>query len=90
MRVHFIKGKDGDIAYFCDTLEIKKVSPDEKALLESQMSKDVEYPEFEVEEEKYFSTLILHISNTCNMRCGYCFANHGTYGSKAAQADGLN
>ena len=28
-----------------------------------------------------FSTLILHVSNDCNMRCAYCFANHGVYQS---------
>lgn len=85
MRVHFIKGKNSDIAYFCDTLEIKKVTPEERAQLEQQITKEVEYPEFKVEEEeRYFSTLILHVSNTCNMRCAYCFANHGKYGSKAS------
>ena len=27
-------------------------------------------------------TLILHISNSCNLKCGYCFAGHGSYQSK--------
>lgn len=84
MRIHFIKGKESDIAFFCDTLEIKKVTPKEREELEQQMARNVEYPPFQLEEEEgYFSTLILHISNACNMRCAYCFANHGTYGSKA-------
>ncbi|MDO5137784.1 MAG: radical SAM protein [Oscillospiraceae bacterium] len=28
-----------------------------------------------------FSTLILNVSNDCNMMCDYCFANHGLYQS---------
>lgn len=34
------------------------------------------------EDDFDFSTLILHISNDCNMRCEYCFASHGLYKSK--------
>lgn len=29
-----------------------------------------------------FYTLILNVSNSCNMECAYCFANHGTYHSE--------
>lgn len=36
------------------------------------------------EEADTFSTLILHVSNDCNMKCAYCFANHGTYASAPA------
>jgi len=30
-------------------------------------------------DEKRLSRLVINISNDCNMRCKYCFANHGTY-----------
>lgn len=33
-------------------------------------------------DENSFYTLILNVSNNCNMQCGYCFANHGVYNSK--------
>ncbi len=83
MRIHFIKGEKGDIAFFCDTLEIRKVTPEEKQELMAQIS-EPDYPPMEAEETPdYFSTLILHVSNTCNMKCAYCFANHGSYGSEA-------
>ena len=32
--------------------------------------------------DDHFSTLILNVSNDCNMRCAYCFANHGVYNSE--------
>ena len=35
--------------------------------------------EWDVED---FSTLILNVSNDCNMMCGYCYANHGLYRSQ--------
>lgn len=83
MRVHFVKGISGTAAFFCDTLEIRKVTEKEKEELEKQVTTP-EYPAFEAEKNTdYFSTLILNVSNTCNMKCSYCFANHGTYASKA-------
>jgi uncharacterized protein len=33
--------------------------------------------------DRSFDTLILHISNCCNMKCGYCFAGHGSYRSES-------
>ena len=82
MRVHFIKGRKGDIAYFCDTLEIKKVTAAEKQQLSEQITKPVYEPMVPID-ESYLSTLILHVSNACNMRCRYCFANHGNYGAES-------
>jgi len=38
-------------------------------------------PNYEQVEDD-FSTLILNVSNDCNMMCGYCFANHGMYHSQ--------
>lgn len=32
-------------------------------------------------EDNGFDTLILHISNDCNLNCRYCFAGHGSYRS---------
>ncbi len=82
MRVHFIKGRNGDIAYFCDTLEIRKVTEAEKLQLDAQIAKPVYEPMAPVD-ETYLSTLILHVSNACNMRCKYCFASHGNYGAES-------
>lgn len=82
MRVHFVKGRNGDIAYFCDTLEIKKVTEAEKRQLAAQITEPV-YEPMEAVDETYLSTLILHVSNACNMRCRYCFANHGNYGAES-------
>lgn len=81
MRIHFIQGEKSNIAFFPDTLEIRKVTLEERIALEKQIE-PVIYPEMKVEENSdYFSTLILHVANTCNMKCAYCFANHGSYGS---------
>lgn len=44
-------------------------------------------PDSEWDEED-FSTLILNVSNDCNMRCGYCFANHGMYHSRRSLMTG--
>lgn len=82
MRVHFIKGRSGDIAFFCDTLEIKKVTAEEKEKLLSGRT-EPQYEPMKPIDDSYLSTLILHVSNACNMRCKYCFANHGSYGSEA-------
>ncbi len=81
MRVHFIKGRNSDIAFFCDTLEIKKVTEEEKQELLCKISPP-EYEPMSPIDEKYLSTLILHVSNACNMMCRYCFANHGNYGAE--------
>lgn len=34
-----------------------------------------------------FYTLIMNVSNTCNMKCKYCFANHGLYDSERGIMD---
>lgn len=52
MRIHFIKGKNEDIAFFCDTLEIKKVTPEERESLKEQMTEETDYPKFRLEEEE--------------------------------------
>lgn len=30
---------------------------------------------------KHLEKLVLNISNTCNLKCKYCYAHHGTYGT---------
>ncbi len=34
-----------------------------------------------------FSTLVLHVSHDCNMRCGYCYADYGRYGGDFGYMD---
>ncbi|MBI2892133.1 MAG: radical SAM protein [Deltaproteobacteria bacterium] len=29
------------------------------------------------------ASLVLHVSHDCNLRCGYCYADHGRYGGEA-------
>lgn len=33
------------------------------------------------------SSLVLHVSHDCNMRCGYCYADYGRYGSDFGYMD---
>ena len=33
------------------------------------------------------SSLVLHVSHDCNMRCGYCYADYGRYGSEFGYMD---
>ena len=47
---------------------------------EFTQSENSQNPIHTASDEK-FSTLILHITNDCNMMCKYCFANHGLYAS---------
>lgn len=81
MRIHFLEDGEKYIAFNCDTMDIHVVDTAEKAELEKTVDQKAEY----VDDipEKWFSTLVLHVSNTCNLRCKYCFANHGNYQSKA-------
>ena len=81
MRIHFLKEGEKYIAFNCDTMDICVVDAEDKAELEKTVDGKAEY----VDDipEKWFSTLVLHVANTCNLRCKYCFANHGNYQSKA-------
>lgn len=78
----------------CDTLHIYRISKESGYQLEQQEASEekiyelcgdaINHPVLQEEENKAteFDTLILHISNTCNMKCGYCFAGHGSYHTK--------
>lgn len=81
MRIHFLEDGEKYIAFNCDTMDIQVVTAEEKAILEKSVDGKAEYTQ-EVP-EGWFSTLVLHVANTCNLRCKYCFANHGSYQSKA-------
>lgn len=81
MRIHFLKEGEKYIAFNCDTMDICVVDAEEKAELEKTVDGKAEY--MDDIPEKWFSTLVLHVANTCNLRCKYCFANHGNYQSKA-------
>lgn len=85
MRIHFLEDGENYIAFHCDTLDISVVDAVKKAELEKMIDGKAEY----VDDipENGFSTLVLHVSNTCNLRCKYCFANHGNYQSKAGIMD---
>lgn len=81
MRIHFLEEGENYIAFNCDTMDIRVVDTIEKAELEKMVDGKAEY----VDDipKNWFSTLVLHVANTCNLRCKYCFANHGNYQSKA-------
>lgn len=81
MRIHFLEDEGQYIAFDCDTLDIRTVSAKEKTKLEKETDGKDAFPEDTP--DNLFSTLVLHVSNTCNLRCKYCFANHGNYHSKA-------
>ena len=36
MRIHFIQGEKSEIAFFCDTLEIRKITSEERNALEKR------------------------------------------------------
>ncbi|MDR1640669.1 MAG: radical SAM protein [Clostridiales bacterium] len=44
-------------------------------------------PEPEHPNDNSLSSLILHVSNTCNLACAYCYAHGGSYRSKASVMD---
>ena len=52
----------------------ERIIQDEMCHLEQMEQKDCDH--------NPFYTLILNVANTCNMRCSYCFANHGEYASR--------
>lgn len=82
-------------AYQPEDMAIYRVTGAEKALLEQARSRETEalLQKWEKKpvnaarmvpaetEQTGFDTLILHISNACNLRCAYCFAGHGSYAS---------
>lgn len=81
MRIHFFEEGERYIAFNCDTLDIRMVDASEKAELEKMVDGKAEYRD-DIP-RNWFSTLVLHVANICNLRCKYCFANHGNYQSKA-------
>lgn len=92
--IHTIPNGETTIVYCCDTMDYY-VLPKEEAMEIvdridntpiNDITSDVENSStiLDSQTEKYedeFSTLILNVSNDCNMRCKYCFANHGAYQS---------
>lgn len=80
-----IPNGDTTIVYCCDSMDYY-VFPKEKAKELAEKIDNVENSSTlsDSREETYedeFSTLILNVSNDCNMKCKYCFANHGAYQS---------
>lgn len=83
--IHMIPNGDTTIVYCCDSMDYY-VFPKEKAKELAEKIDNVENSSTlsDSQEETYedeFSTLILNVSNDCNMKCKYCFANHGAYQS---------
>lgn len=102
MRIYFAEDSKRTAAFFCDTLGIYPIAPEEKDILMAlnghreilPSSARDRWAEVLRDEEQHlaqmvqkdcdhtpFYTLILNVANTCNMRCSYCFANHGEYAS---------
>lgn len=101
MRIFFAENNGRCAAFFCDTLGIYTVTPEEKSILEgvkqdcfnfsvySRCERIIQDESLHLEQMEQkdcdhnpFYTLILNVANTCNMRCSYCFANHGEYASR--------
>ena len=99
MRMWFVENDAVGAVFFCNTLGIYAVTPEEKKHLIS-WSKEIafsdervdsiiriEQQKAEIQKQKScntypFYSLTLNISNTCNMKCAYCFANYGNYHSQ--------
>lgn len=93
-RIHWIQTEDGWIAYFCDSVRYRKVSDAEKRQYEAacKASPGDEVPGLPAamlpEDVDRKPTIVreglritLNAANACNMNCGYCYANQGTYHS---------
>ncbi len=83
--IHMIPNGDTTIVYCCDTMNyyvFPKGEAEELAdgIDNAEHALSVLGSQKEIYEDE-FSTLILNVSNDCNMRCKYCFANHGAYQS---------
>ena len=93
MKIQTYKIKNDEIAVFDpESLKIWKtsaevVSKSEKYLTDAGACEDlfgeaVNHPVLIREEtvkENEFDTLVLHIANSCNMQCEYCYESHSTY-----------
>lgn len=91
--IHLIPNGETTIVYCCDTMDYH-ILPKKEAMRiadeidntgiadisTSEKASTIEETKIESYDDE-FSTLILNISNDCNMRCKYCFANHGVYQS---------
>jgi len=63
-----------------ETLYIYRVPEQNPEILGQPINDVVGGSEYQISDA--FDTLVLHISNMCNMKCRYCFAGHGSYQSE--------
>lgn len=79
---YIIEGKNND--FICKNLNISKIDLlDFKNKLQKYNEKIK--PQFNLSSnKKILNRLVIHVTNKCNLRCKYCYANGGTYHSEEA------
>lgn len=95
--IRLLKNENVRAVFFCDTLSIYPLSEDEYCafkdflqtgtesasiteLLTTERERQVRMDQKSTDSFSFY-TLILNTANCCNMKCAYCFANHGCYAS---------
>ncbi|XCP84367.1 radical SAM protein [Roseburia hominis] len=73
---------DGIRGYFEDG-KADLLSDDEKGIVEQILAED----KIEAGKEEGFESIKIHVSNTCNLQCKYCYANGGNYRAKDSLMD---
>lgn len=77
---YIIEGKNND--FICENLNISKI---ELLDFKNKLQKYAEKikPQFNLSSnKKILNRLVIHVTNKCNLRCKYCYANGGTYHSE--------
>lgn len=65
------------------TTDFISYNEDEKSVIE-EIDKIQILSTTEIIEKNYYDTIKIHVSNTCNLRCKYCYAQGGNYGGNAS------
>lgn len=69
--------------YFQNEMAIEELNENEQSILKEILANDIE----DTEAEHSIHAVKIHVSNTCNLRCKYCYAHGGNYGKKDSLMD---